>query len=110
MQCNSFFEINSGLHPPPRLLGPPRLLNRGSGRDPPPPVYYDPPRLFGTTEYCLGVPQTVLYHKIIREKKNISKIFFIYKMAEREAVAYLLIALILNDDDEKNIGGQSEIG
>ena len=27
MQCNSFFEINSGLDPPPpRLLGPPTLI------------------------------------------------------------------------------------
>ena len=50
MQCNSFFEINSGLDPP--FIRTPRLLNRGSGRDPP--VYYDPPpppRLFGTSEY-----------------------------------------------------------
>ena len=55
MQCNTSFELNSGRDPPPpppppRLVGHPRLLNRGSGRDTSPPPHTHPHRLFGTSE------------------------------------------------------------
>ena len=50
MHCNSFFELNSNRDPPPQFIRTPRLLNRGSSRDPPFITTPPPACLFGSSE------------------------------------------------------------